>query len=90
MGVGSEKNDRNGEACFGGYGEDGDNGVVGVGGSCNGDEDVIAGGWDGGAVGPGDVGGIEGTGGTVGGGVGLAGGRGSSKGWGWGCRCCKG
>ena len=71
--MGSEKNDRDREECFGGYGQDGDNGVVGIGGDCSGDEDGITGGWDGGAVGLRDAGGIKETGGTVGGGVVLAG-----------------
>ena len=63
-GCGESKNDLQGEGCFCGYGDDGDNGVniVGVGGGCNGDG--IAEGWDGGAVQLGDVGGIEGADGT--------------------------
>ena len=79
------------EACFGGYGSD--NGDVEVGGCCNGNENWIAWGCDGGAVGLGDVGVIEGTGGTEGGGDDLAGAEGAArvvvgvwrccKGWGW-------
>ena len=79
-GCGELKNGRDGDACNDGYGEDGDNGVVGVGRGCNGDEDGIAAGWDGGAVGPGDVGGIEGTGGTVGGGVSVTEADGTARG----------
>ena len=47
--------------------------------SCHGNVDEIAGDWDGGTVGLGDVDGIEGTGGTVGGGDGWAGTDGAAR-----------
>ena len=66
-------------ACVSEYGDDCGNGVAEVGGCCNGNVNGIAESWDGGAVGLGDLGGIEGTGGKVGGGDGWAGADGTAR-----------